>query len=66
MHINAQLLCTTHNILEPRPLLSYKNAFKMAESVATIDMYLSGLLAVILVDWKHAWQIEADEYESDC
>ena len=50
MHINAQLLCTTHKILEPRPLLSYKNAFKMAESVATIDMYLSGLLAVILVD----------------
>ena len=31
----------------------------------TIDIYLSGLLAVILVDWKHAWQIEADEYESD-
>ena len=35
MHINAQLLCTTHKILEPRPLLSKKNAFKMAESVAT-------------------------------
>ena len=35
MHINAQLLCTSHKILEPRPLLSYKNAFKMAESVAT-------------------------------
>ena len=32
----------------------------------TIDIYLSGLLAVIRVDWKHAWQIEADEYESDC
>ena len=31
-----------------------------------IDIYLSGLLAIILVDWKHAWQIEADEYESDC
>ena len=35
MHIHAQLLCTTHTILEPRPLLSYKNAFTMAESVAT-------------------------------
>ena len=33
---------------------------------STIDIYLSGLLAVILVDWKRAWQIEADEYESDC
>ena len=32
---NAQLLCATHKILEPKPLLSYKNAFKMAESVAT-------------------------------
>ena len=31
-----------------------------------IDIYLSGLFAVIFVDWKHAWQIEADEYESDC
>ena len=35
MHINAQLLCTTHKILESKPLLSYKNAFKMGESVAT-------------------------------
>ena len=33
--MNAQLLCTTHKIIEPRPLLSYKDAFKMAESVAT-------------------------------
>ena len=32
----------------------------------SIDIYLSGLLAVILVDSKHVWQIEADEYESDC
>lgn len=37
MHINAQLLCTTHKILEPRPLLPYKDAFKMAEFVANID-----------------------------
>ena len=35
MHINVQPLCTTHKILEPKPLLFYKDAFKMVEFVAT-------------------------------
>ena len=43
-----------------------RDQIQYGEQCAIIDIYLSGLLAVILVDWKHAWQIEADEYESDC
>ena len=42
------------------------NAFKIDYAGRTIDIYLSGLLAVIFFDWKHAWKIEADEYENDC
>ena len=47
-------------------VLSNRDMQGQSTSGGAIDIYLSGLLAVILVDRKHAWQIEADEYESDC